>query len=171
MVTAHPKFNLLVSNYLITLINPLKKNDLGGKVSVTHLCRFMELLSPTTVLGRREGRQQIFNISQGFHICLIMSYFPVLKQSDIFTNFPLETHSSILFFIFASMLRHFKYKTKNRKSKWESVATPLKTFLTRGGNDASQILKLELCHPKSQFLAFVGHVKRLKIPKKYLEVH
>ena len=128
MVTAHPKFNLLVSNYLITHINLPKENDLGGKVSVTHLCRFMELLSPTTVLGRREGRQQISNISQGCHICVIMSSLPVLNQ----TEFSLETHISALFSYLpqCSVISNTKQRTGNLNGRvW-------------------QPLKLDLCHPK-----------------------
>ena len=127
MVTAHPEFNLLVSNYLITLINPLKKNDLGGKLSVTHLCRFMELLSPTAVLGRREGRQQISNISQGFHICVIMSSLPVLNRTEFFTNLPLERHSSILFSYLpqCSVISKTKQRTGNLNGRvWQPLSKP-----------------------------------------------
>ena len=127
MVTAHPNYNLLVSNYLITLINPLKKNDLGGKVSVTHLCHFMELLSPKAVMGRREGRQQISYISQGFHICVIMSSFPVLKRTEIFNNLPLKTHSSTLFSYLpqCSVISKTKHRTGNRNGRvWHPRSQP-----------------------------------------------
>ena len=50
-MTAHQKLNSLISVFLITLINPLKKNNLGAKVSVTQDWR---LLPPLAVPGRRE---------------------------------------------------------------------------------------------------------------------
>ena len=53
-ITAHQKFISLISIFLITLINPLKKNNLCGKVSVTHLCRFHP---PSAVPGRRERKE------------------------------------------------------------------------------------------------------------------
>ena len=53
-ITAHQKFNSLISIFLITLINHLKKNNLCAKVSVTHLCRFQP---PSAVQGRRERKE------------------------------------------------------------------------------------------------------------------
>ena len=127
MVKAHPEFNLLVSNYLITLINPVKKNDLGGKVSVTHLCRFMELLSPPAVLGRREGRQQISSISQACHICVIMNSLLVLNRTELFTNLPLERHSCALFSYLpqCSVISKTKQRTGNLNGRvWQPLSKP-----------------------------------------------
>ena len=50
-MAAHQKLNSLISVFLITLINPLKKNNLGAKVSVT---QDWHLHPPLAVLGRRE---------------------------------------------------------------------------------------------------------------------
>ena len=53
-IAAYQKLNSLISVFLITLINPLKKNNLCGKVSVTHLCRFHP---PSAEPGRRERKE------------------------------------------------------------------------------------------------------------------
>ena len=50
-MAAHQKLNSLISVFLITLINPLKKNNLGAKVSVTQDWR---LLPPLAGPGRRK---------------------------------------------------------------------------------------------------------------------
>ena len=52
-MAAHQKLNSLISVFLITLINPLKKNNLGAKVSVTQDWR---LHPPSAVPGRRERK-------------------------------------------------------------------------------------------------------------------
>ena len=103
------------------------KNIRPATVSVTHLCRFMELLSPTAVLGRREGRQQISNISQGCHICVIMSSLPVLNRTEFFTNLPLETHISILFSYLpqCSVISKTKQRTGNLNGRvWQPLSKP-----------------------------------------------
>ena len=133
MVTAHPEFNLLVSNYLITLINPLRKNDLGGKVSDASLPLYGAPLSNSCAL-RREGRQEISNISQGCHICVIMSSLPVLNQ----TEFSLETHISALFSYLpqCSVISNTKQRTGNLNGRvWQPLSKP---FL----QEAAKILKL-----------------------------
>ena len=48
-MAAHQKLNSLISVFLITLINPLKKNNLGAKVSVT---QDWHLHPPSAVPGR-----------------------------------------------------------------------------------------------------------------------
>merc|ERR1712115_471048 len=52
-MAALQKLNSLISVFLITLINPLKKNNLGAKVSVTQDWR---LHPPSAVPGRRERK-------------------------------------------------------------------------------------------------------------------
>ena len=52
-MAAHQKLNSLISVFLITLINPLKKNNLGAKVSVT---QDWHLHPPLAVPGRRERK-------------------------------------------------------------------------------------------------------------------
>ena len=52
-MAARKKLNSLISIFPITLINPLKKNNLGAKVSVTQDWR---LHPPSVVQGRRERK-------------------------------------------------------------------------------------------------------------------
>ena len=52
-MAAHQKLNSLISVFLITLLNPMKKNNLGAKVSVTQDWHFHP---PSAVQGRRERK-------------------------------------------------------------------------------------------------------------------
>ena len=62
-MAAHQKFNSLISVFLITLINPLKKNNLGAKVSVTQdwlllqLCKAGEKGSLSLNMGANDVSQ------------------------------------------------------------------------------------------------------------------
>ena len=82
-MAAHQKFNSLISIFLITLINPLKKNNLGAKVSVTQDWR---LHPPSAVQGSRErkditqhgtvpGNSQLFPNSQHKYMAYITIYY------------------------------------------------------------------------------------------------
>ena len=77
-MAAHQKLNSLISVFLITLINPLKKNNLGAKVSVTQDWR---LHHPSAVPGRRE-RKFIAQHTVGGHI-----FWPFRSKSTLLLAF------------------------------------------------------------------------------------
>ena len=56
-MAAHQKLNSLISVFLITLINPLKKNILGANVSVT---QDWLLHPPSAVQSRRERKDNTY---------------------------------------------------------------------------------------------------------------